>query len=161
MNPTIKIILDTRRSKKETGKFPVKLRITFLKKQKHYPLNIDMTKEEFSHMQYPGKKGFNTAYKREIKEWKLQCDIVLIKANGICDQLPEFTFRLFESKLNKNQLSGTDVYECYKATINRLKRSGRIGTASNYESSLSSLKKFSSQLQFRDITIKFLNEYEE
>lgn len=46
MKPIIKIILDTRRSKKDSGKYPVKLRVTSVKEQKYYPTGIDMTKDE-------------------------------------------------------------------------------------------------------------------
>ena len=44
--PTITIILDTRRVKKASS-YPVKLRVTFLREQKHYSLGLDLSEKEF------------------------------------------------------------------------------------------------------------------
>ena len=124
MKPIVKILLDTRRKKNNSEKYPVKLRVTFAKQQKHYPVNIDMTSEEFILVQNPGSitKNATSAVKKELKEWKLKCDAVLVKANHISESLPDFSFPLFEKKMFQTRLSGTDVYLCYKETIDRLRK---------------------------------------
>ncbi|MEJ7820922.1 MAG: site-specific integrase [Chitinophagaceae bacterium] len=162
MKPSTKIILDTRRAKNNSEKYPVKLRVTMVKEQKYYPIDIVMTKEEFSLVHNPDniKKSLDLNFRRQLKEWKLKCDGALVKANKICDDLPDFTFRLFESKLFKNKQSGTDVYKCYEENIKRKLINFKVGTASNYRSSMNSIKAFSVKLSLRDVTIEFLNEYE-
>lgn len=162
MKPLIKILLDTRRPKNNSETYPVKLRVTFIKEQRLYSVDLYMTKEEFSLVQNPCtiNKNEDPKFKRQLKEWKLKCDSVLVKANKICDDLPDFTFRLFESKFFQNKQSGTDVYLCYAETINRLRKNGKIGTANNYQCSMNSLRAFSAKLSFRDVDVEFLKGYE-
>jgi len=161
MKPTLLIILDTRRAK-ITGKYPVRLRVIFLREARYYNVGVDLTKEEFVQMQNPiliGKKA-HSALKRDLKEWKIMTDSVSAKASGICLKLDEFSFRVFEKHFFGTTKSKKDVYEAYTETIAAMKSIGKIGTASNYQSSLSSLKTFSSRLNFKDVTVEFLKDYE-
>lgn len=161
MKPTLLIILDTRRVK-TTGKYPVRLRVIFLREARYYNVGVDLAKEEFVQMQNPiliGKKA-DSALKRDLKEWKIMADTVSAKASGICQKLDEFSFRVFEKYFFGTTKSKKDVYEAYTETIAAMKSIGKIGTASNYQSSLSSLKSFSSRLNFKDVTVEFLKDYE-
>ena len=162
MKPVIKIILDTRRSKKNSEKYPVKLRVTLVKEQKYYPIDMDMTKDEFFLVRNPDNITKNTplAIKRQLNEWRLKCDAVTVKANKISDDLPDFSFRQFELKLFKNRHAGTDIYAHYKERIERLRKNGKINTASSYQCSLKSLTAFSPHLRFRDVNVDFLKDYE-
>jgi preprotein translocase subunit SecB len=60
MKPIIKMYLDTRRSKKNSENYPLKLRVTLAKEQKYYPMNIDMTKDEFFIVRNPDNVSKNT-----------------------------------------------------------------------------------------------------
>jgi len=162
MKPNIVILLDTRRKKKDSEKYPVKLRVTFIKEQKYYPVDLDMTREEFNLVQNPGhiSKDAEPAFKKQLKEWRLKCNAILVKANQINDTLPDFDFRLFEKKMYQNKQSATDVFFYYTETINRLKKNERLGTAGNYQCSMNSLKAFRPKLSFRDISVEFLQDYE-
>lgn len=162
MKPIIKILLDTRRIKKKTGKYPVKLRVTFGKEQKQYPIDIDLTVEEFYLMQNPGDidKGVSPQIKRQFKEWRLKCDSVLVKANSIIELIPDFTYLQLEKKLYKKEHSARNVYDYYVDTINKKRSDAKVGTAGNYQSSMNSLKDFFPKLKFRDITVEFLKDYE-
>lgn len=161
MKPLIAIIHDTRRSK-QTACYPVKLRVTFMRRQQYYPVGIDMTIPEFNLMENPGSIGRGTAatVKRQIKEWKLKCDTISAKADSVINKLDDFTFKAFERKFFQNQQSAEDVYQFYDSKISKLKEYGKVGTASNYECSMNSLKTFSSKLSFREVTVEVLNEYE-
>ena len=161
MNPSLLIILDTRRVK-TTGKYPVRLRVIFLREARYYNVGIDLSKEEFAQMQNPiliGKKA-DPALKRDLKDWKISCDSISGKASGICQKIDEFNFRVFEKQFFGTIRSKKDVYEAYEETVESMKCLGKIGTASSYQSSLSSLKGFSPKLHFRDITVEFLKDYE-
>lgn len=161
MRPTIVIIHDTRNAKK-SGKYPAKLRITFRRQQKYYPIGIDLSASEFLLVQNPGSipKQTDMASKRQLKEWKLTCDAIMVKASAIIDKLDHFNFRLFEKRLYYNQQSTNNVYQWYETAIERMRSAGKVGTASNYQSSMNSLKVFSPKLNFIDITVEFLKEYE-
>ncbi|CAN5666469.1 site-specific integrase [soil metagenome] len=161
MKPTITIIHDSRRSKK-SGKYPVKLRITFMREQKYYPVGLDLTMDEFVLVQNFGiiNSKHNAIFRRQIKEYKFKCDAAEVKAYGIIDKLDEFSFRSFEKKLYQHRPQIMKVYDIYNEIIAKLKLVGRVGTASNYQSSMNSLKAFSSKLSFRDISVEFLRDYE-
>lgn len=161
MKPTLSIILDTRRVK-NTGNYPVRLRVIFLREARYYNVGIDLSKEKFAQMQNPLliDKKVDTSLKRHLKEWKLSCDAVSGKASGICNKFEDFNFRVFEKQFFGTTRSKKDVYEAYQETIDAMKSLGKIGTASSYQSSLSSLKGFSPKLNFRDITVEFLKDYE-
>lgn len=162
MRPVLGIILD-KRSPKKSGKYPVKLRVTFLRKQVYYPANLDLTEEEFDMTQNPGKwpSKATPAQKRELREWKLQCDACLVKGEEIVEQIGEFSFRQFERNLYNNfRPKEQDVFEWYAKTIEVMRQEGRIGTACSYNTSMVSLAAFSPNLNFRDITPDFLREYE-
>jgi len=162
MNPLLKILLDTRRIKQKTSRYPVKLRVTFGKEQKLYPVNIDLTTEEFNLVENPCDvpKIAAVAFKRQLIEWRMKCDSIRVKADKIINSLPDFTFLQLEKRLYKNAQSSTDVYQYYAETINKKRSNAKIGTAGNYQSNMNSLKEFSPKLKFRDITVEFLNDYE-
>ena len=48
MATTVKIILDIRRMKKKTGKYPVKLQVTYQRLSEHYHTPFELTKDEFA-----------------------------------------------------------------------------------------------------------------
>ena len=161
LKPTIAIIHDTRRSK-TNGLYPIKLRITFARVQRFYQIGVDASKADFNLIQDTNaiKSVSTSTEKRRLNELKLKCDSVLVKATTIADKLDDFTFRLFERIFFRNELSIEDVYSYYDDIIKQINKEGRIGTASNYQSSLSSLKLFKAKLSFRDVTVDFLKEYE-
>ena len=160
MKPTITLILDTR-SPKSDG-YPVKIRITFLRQQKYYPVKIDLSKDEFALVQNPSiiPKDTEIGKKRQLKDWKLKCDAAVVKATELINKLDYFSFRAFESRLNNKHYSTQNVFDWYTSNIEKYKSNGQIGTASSYASSMHSLKDFSGKLIFRDITVEFLQDYE-
>jgi integrase/recombinase XerD len=152
MKATTTIIIDTRKPLKN-GKSPVKLRITYNRKQKYYPADLSLTSAEFDMV-----RGKNP--KADFKKLKLKLDALEQKANKIIDELPVFDFALFSKKLYSDQQVRNDVYAYYSEMINSFKQKGSFGTASNYTCSMESLRKFKSKLTFIDITVEFLDAYE-
>lgn len=161
MKPTIVTILDNRRTKK-SGKYPVKVRISFLRDRKYYPVEVDLTEEEFGIIQNEEtiKKLTPMKLRRHYIDLKLKCDVMRMKAESIIDKMPDFTFKLFERKFYTNQRSTENVYDYYESTIKKLRQDGRMGTSDNYQCSMNSLKAFSPKLSLRDVSVEFLKEYE-
>lgn len=161
MKPIIATILDSRHIKK-SGKYPVKIRITFLRERKYYPIGVDLTEEEFSIVQNAEaiKKLPTIRLRRHYSDLKMECDAQHIKAVNIIEKLPDFTFKLFERRYYSSQRSTENVYEYYDTVIKKLRQDGRMGTSDNYQCSMNSLKAFSPRLSLRDISVEFLNDYE-
>ncbi len=152
MKPLTHIILDTRRQLK-SGNYPVKLRVTFNRKQRYFATDVKLTESEFKAIMGKSPKGTN-------KEILLSLQALEQKANTIINRLSFFDFDTFERLLYSDQLVYGDVYAYYNNQIKKLKLAGQIGTASNYTSSLNSLKGFKSSLTFGEITVGFLSGYE-
>lgn len=161
MKPTLKIALDTRRQK-ESGLYPVKLQLTYRRETKRYSTGYNLTLDQFNYLLNPSlnKKAFDTKVRRALSEIQLQLSALQIQAHDICAQIPDFSFEQFEKKFFQKKLATTDVYQYYETAIQRFKDKERFGTASNYQSSLTSLKTFSPKLTFKDITVDFLEKYE-
>jgi integrase len=146
------IVLDTRKPLKN-GKFPVKLRVTFNRKQAYYPADLSLSQAEFHQIMDKKAKGMN-------KTIKLQLDAIEQKANQIISEMSVFDFSYFKKLLYSNQNVREDVYKHYESKIKQLKIDGSHGTASSYQTSLNSLKAFKKNLIFLDVTVDFLRSYE-
>jgi integrase/recombinase XerD len=150
--PTVSIIQDTRRQKKDTT-YPIKVRITYLRQQRYWYTGIDLTEEQFkeSISERPKKAYFK--FSEKLKEHKR-------RAENIIDEMKEFSFNLFELKIGSKAKSIQNVFSFYEEYINELKKENRIGTAKSYSNSFNSLKKYRSNLAFREVDAKFLKNYE-
>ncbi len=147
------IVLDSRRAKADNT-YPVKLRITFERKQKYYPTNKNLTNTEFDRLM-TGKRLSD-----QEKETKYSVEAFEKKAIDIIDGLPFFTWAIFEKQYSTNRAAKGTIEAAFTDYIDSLKDEGRIGTAVSYECAKTSLLKFSPSLKFADINPDFLRKYE-
>ena len=155
------IMHDKRRSKKN-GLYPIKLRVTFGREQKYYPTKIDLLSEDFARLNNPDlkDKSLTTQRKKELKDIKLQMDAIHVRASQIIQNLPEFSFFLFEKSMFSKTVKVKDVYTLYSTVITSMNQNGNLGTASNYKCSRNSLMMFKPKLEFKEVTVDFLKSYE-
>jgi site-specific recombinase XerD len=159
--PTIVIYHDTRR-KKDNGLYPVKLRVYFNYETRYYPIGKDLSKDEFIRS-YLAQKP-----RDEFKKLKQQMSSIEVKANKVMDELKDgFSFDKFEKKMFRPIGSENDVFYYYERTIKDFQKRERVNTASNYELSQKSIKNFlkskgknPEKLQFDEVTVTFLKDYE-
>jgi hypothetical protein len=114
---------------KKNNNYPIKLRITFNRKQKYYPADINLTIEEFNAVFGKSPKGQN-------KLLRLKLDALEQKANSIIESMPVFDFPQFSKILYSDQLVRNDVYALYSKIIESNVQKGNLGTATNYNCSL-------------------------
>lgn len=152
MNPTTAIILDKRRAKK-TEKYPVKLRVTFLREQRYYALNVNLTQQEYDSI-------ITAKPKREFKELAIQFGAIEKKAWDAINTLSTFSFARFESVWLNPVKDINNVYALYSLYIEKLISQGSIKTATGYKTALNSLKLYHPKLSFVDITPVFLKSYQ-
>lgn len=159
----ISLWLDTRR-KKENGLYPVRLRVFTRtpRKQKLYPTKFDFKEADF-------KAIWETVKPRnEHKEVRKQLQAFLTMAEGVAEKIAPFSFDVFEKKLYRRAGDGGNVFWHYQQVIDELKKNNQLGTASNYELSLKSLKAYAlfatrrtpEKLLFSQITKQWLTDYE-
>jgi len=159
----LSIFLDTRR-KKDNQKYPVKLRV--------YQPPTKITKLYYTKFEYT-KKEFESIWKttkprQENNAPRLKLQTVLNNADEVAGKLNPFSFEQFEKKFLRTSGDGGNVFYQYAQCIKTLKENNQLGTASNYEMSLQSLKNFliflkgkePSKLFFTEISPTWLNKYE-
>lgn len=147
----LKLLHDTRR-KKKGNKYPVKIRITYRRIQKYYPLGVDLTKSEWV-------KVFGDKPRNDMKEKRFTIDSLKLKAENIIKELDPFDFTTFNKKFLTPRADAGNVYAAFQKRIDELQAKGQLGTASCYKCSLNSLKAYKERLFYKDVTAKFLNDY--
>lgn len=157
INVSTAIILD-KRIKTKKGTYAVKLRVTFNRVQKYYPVNVHLAVEEW-------EKVHSKKPRKIYKDHLLYFNGVESKANEIIRDLTPFSFTEFERKFNQKPKSGTHVFACFDEHIEKLKMQGSASTAESYTSAKKSYieylkSKHRKKLYFWDITPDWLSEYE-
>ncbi|MDC1226201.1 site-specific integrase [Algibacter sp.] len=164
------LYLDNRR-KKSNGKYPIKLRLyqARTEKEKLFRTGFDYTEEEFK-QGYQKKEPAPGKTKLSKKEGDNVFDtltIVYANAQGIINELKEFSFESFEKRFY-NKSSKLDVCDYYEDYVNILEKEGRIRTAESYLLSLNRLKHFLNRnrktdlktIPFDIITVDTLKDFE-
>ena len=157
--PTVNFLYDTRRILKDDT-CPVKLVIYFDKQKKRYDTKISLTEEEWEKINAPKLRDIS------LKEKKAGLEVLKMKAMDMLKTLGEdFTFDAFEQLFFEKEIKRTaekqNVYDIFEAYIEKLKKEKRIGTAGSYSDAMKSLRTFALKLTFREITVPFLEDYEQ
>ncbi len=150
------LVLDTRRAKKD-GTYPVKLRLTYQRKQKYYATKYSFTEDEFA-------KIMQLRPPKKYKEVQVKLQAIEARANKILEKMPAFSFNLFQEYFTdgkvKENINHQDVYAAIESYIDDLRKEGSAGTADIYSSGMRSLQAFQNKLLFADVTPNFLKKYE-
>lgn len=153
--PLTRILLDSRR-KKSDGTYPVKLRVTFNREQRLYPIGLSLSEKQFKELlSSEDVRGKN-------KEKKRQMIAAQEKADQVIDKLTIFGFDAFERKFLISSGDDSDVIHQYETAIKEMRMEGRIGNASSYECSMNALKDFHGKpyLSFHEVSPEFLKKFE-
>ncbi len=189
MSVSIAITLDTRRLKKKTGKYPVKLLVTYNSTPERYQTVYDLSQEEFDNL---------SASRVAEKLKKIRDDLRLIqrKAADAAASLEPFTFEEFEkdfiadNPLFRQRKSvrpnlvpvsykfdvsvyqyrfpilklplperGT-ILETFLFYVNKLLEENRVRTAVGYQTAYFALSRFRGNVKFTDIGVAFLKQFE-
>lgn len=160
VKPTAAVALDTRRQK-ANGTYPVRLRITYQRERKYYTLKLDdLTTDEWEKL----TKAERLKDKR-LSEIKTKVADYEKLARDVFSKTPRFTFARFEEGFFTDhsidaKTTADSVFSAFADVVKKLRRQGRISTASTYETAANSLRSFQDKLQFQDITPAFLEDYE-
>ncbi len=147
-------ILDKRRPKK-AGLFPVKIRVTHLRKQRYFKVGVDLTQEDFDLIA-------NHTTRKDLRSAKEKILAVESRIRNAIDSIEDFSFEELDSimKNKHNNYSSTEVFDLFDEVISKLNAEGRISTASAYKDARNSLAGYKTKLQFKQVTIQFLKNYE-
>ena len=151
-------IMQDYRIKRKDNTYAIKLRVTFNRLQKYYPLGVHLTPEEWEKTQQPNPR-------KEHKANQLFFNKIEQRAIGVIKELEPFTFQSFEKKFNQKAAPKKDVFFLLQEYNEELARQERLTTAESYRSALKSFKQFTSdarktKLMLAEITPDWLNRYE-
>lgn len=163
----VSLYLDKRR-KKENGYYPVKIRVydTVTKKARLYPTHYDFQQRDFDRLFFPEP---GQRFKAEEREIQFEIREIESEYKDKIQELKVFNFEALESLLETKSGDAINVFSHYDNKILDLKSFNRFGTALTYETSLKSIKAYlkektgreQNQLFFQDVTVKFLENYED
>ena len=152
------IILDKRIQKKD-GTYAVKLRLTFNREQKYFPLGKHLTVENWEKVQEENPRN------KELKRLKHLFAEIEKKAIRLIDEMEIFSFQTFEKKFNQKPTSTTDVLAAIDAKKEFLQSANRLNSADSYKCAHSSFTQYietlhRKKLKYSDITPEWLEQYE-
>jgi integrase/recombinase XerD len=153
---TVTLYFDKRRALKD-GTFPVKIALVFNRVTKMYALNFKFSIENWDKI-FKGRKT------NEFGDAKLELEAIKGRAIQIVQALDNFSFEAFEEiwyGKNIKALDKQNVFAFIEDRIKELIKEERIGTSQINASLLSSLKAFRKTLNFSDVTVVFLKEFEQ
>ncbi|HRO45131.1 site-specific integrase [Agriterribacter sp.] len=164
---TSSIVLDQRRELKD-GTYPVKIRITFQRKQVYYSTPHALSEDYYkvaldiplNDKEKKVRKPLSKTIKSKLKEVGTELRSYENKAVAIIKELPSFTWQDFEKSFLTNRSAQDVVNLAFAERIRQLRAAGQIGTAVTYECAQASLNNFLPGAKFSDITPDKLNEYE-
>ncbi|MBK9934102.1 MAG: site-specific integrase [Cytophagaceae bacterium] len=154
---TTSVIQDKRIQKKD-GTFSVKLRITFNREQKYYPVNVSLTEEDWDKSQSFKARG-------EHKELQSFFNKIEQKAIEIIKSLDSFSFQAFDKAFNQKTDRSKDVFYYLENYMEQLKNESRSGTENSYKCAYNSFKSYlkskgRKNFNFADLTPEWLQSYE-
>jgi integrase len=158
---TTTIVFDTRRAKKTEDPemdlfslYPIKYRITFMRKQYYYPSGIDLTEDEWRRL--PDAKG------KELKENRELIQSGFDKIKGHIKEMVKgegFSIEGLSKRLSKGRKNS--ILAAFDRKIEDLNKTGQIGTAITYQCAINSISKYTTKdIRFSDITLDWLKKYE-
>jgi site-specific recombinase XerD len=166
MEAVITIYHDLRRQK-TNGTYPVKIRVYDGNERKYYPTGVDLTEEDFEKV----VKG--DRLKADLKKAKDKLDEKKADATRIASKMDHFDINAFDRKFKRPASSGTDVLFYYKLKIEECKKADSVKNAIVYGNSRDSILKYLKpntpikelheagiRLNFKDVTVKWLNAYQ-
>ncbi|MBN8852409.1 MAG: hypothetical protein BGO55_01525 [Sphingobacteriales bacterium 50-39] len=189
MSVSIAVILDTRRQKK-AEKYPLKLRVTFNREVEYYLTIFDLSSEDHKKLTAPRISQELQQIRDQLQEIEAKAKTFAREADPFSFEEFERDFikdnkHFRQRRTNKQPFVVTgyqfDIqpYEkrfpllrethpdkdyisvTFLSYIRRLLEEGRIGSALNYQDTYNSLKKFRGNVRFAEITVSYLNQYEQ
>lgn len=156
---TYSIVLFTKQPKKD-GTFPLKMRITYERKQVYYGVGLSYSSDEWGRIQSQTARGEYRTIKHKLLEIEKRAKEIIDHFETEGDP---FSFQRFE-ELFFNQNNNTNfVFEALKAQIEEFKAKGRVSSAVSTSCALKSFETFFKKrpIRFSDVTPQVLSKYED
>ena len=160
IKPTLTFFFDTRRQLND-GTYPIKLTVYILGKKQRYATPFNLSKYDYAKIEAANLRDAN------IKKLKYEMYSWLGDQEEFADTLKPFSFTEFGLLYNKDKvqlkaaIENESVEALYDNCIADLRKLEQISTSDNYHTAKVSLLKFKKHLKISQVTVDFLNAYEQ
>ena len=156
---TLKLTLDERYVK-SNGTSPVVIRISHQRKSSSLSTGYYIEKRHWDKEKMKVRRSHTNHESLNIK-LRNKLNAIEKKVLKFEDRRPSFTIKELMNHL-KNRQPNTDVFKFGNTVVRTLERSGKLGTAASYKSTLSRIKKSTQNgsADFNDIDYNFLLNFE-
>lgn len=149
---TVALFLDTIHPKRN-GVYPIRVRVTYLRQRRYYSTGKDMTPEEWEKLE-TSKVRAMVAIRKDIEN---SYNIVRSAVEELAST-GNFSLDALNNRLKG--AAGDTLNTMFKAKINELNKSGRIGNMLVYDTVLKGLNRFAGErIRFDSITVGWLKRY--
>ena len=151
---TVATTIDTSHPKLD-GTYPVKVRVTYARQRRYYPTGKDLTLDQWNNLSTA--KGQRVAAVR--KDIENSYNIVRTTVEELASA-GEFSLDALNNRLKR--ATGDTVNTAFRAKIEALRQSGRVGNMIVYDNVLKGVERFAgSTVYFDSVTVSWLKRYEE
>lgn len=148
------VLKQTARFKDEKGRYPVKLQVSFERKQKFYNIKGEKyTATEFESIMNPKSKNGKKIKREYLTSVRKQAEEVI-------QGLDEFSFDEFEREFLGKKGKDASIQVYFEQKAQELDKLNKISSAILYRATIKSLELFDSKVSFAKITPRFLKDYE-
>jgi integrase len=156
---TTAVVHDTRVCKKD-GTYAIKLRLTYDREQKYFPLGKFLSKEDWKIL----KSGKHR--NKELKELEVHLSAIESKAVKIIDKMEHFSFAEFLNLFNRKPQNKSSVLDALRVKHQELTQKNRFSTAITFQYTIKSIEDYLTflnrkRLAFSDITPDWLQSFED
>lgn len=156
---TAAIVHDTRIQKND-GTYAIKLRVTYNREQKYFPIGKYLSKNEWQTL----KEGKHR--NKDLKDLERYLSGIEDKAVKILDNMESFSFAEFRNRFNAKPKNRASVIEALQKRHGELTDKNRISTALTYQYTIKSIQDYvksvnRKKLSYSDITPEWLQSFED
>lgn len=156
---TAAIVHDTRIQKND-GTYAIKLRVTYNREQKYFPIGKYLSKNEWQTL----KEGKHR--NKDLKDLERYLSGIEDKAVKILDNMESFSFTEFRNRFNAKPKNRASVLEALQKRHGELTDKNRISTALTYQYTIKSIQDYiksvnRKKLSYSDITPEWLQSFED
>lgn len=150
---TVAPIIDTGHPK-QSGVYPIRIRVTYARQRRYYPTGKDMTLEDWEKLETAKSRTLGAVRKDIENSYSVVRDTVEELA-----MTGAFTF----DNLNKRLKRGADttINTAFRTKIEELQKQDRIGSKLVYNVVLQGIERFSGpRVSFESVSVEWLHRYE-
>lgn len=149
---TVAVIIDTSHPKRE-GKYPVRIRVTYLRQRKYYPTGKDLTADQWDALPTTKNRELSAVRKDIENSYNIiRSAVEELASNG------DFSLDALNARLKL--APSLSINAMFAASLDELKSRGRVGNMTVYYATLKGIERFAgTHVRLSSVTPNWLTRY--